>query len=288
MTTTYDDYNYQSGDGLNLYARIYGARNSDKTILCLPGLTRNSADFDLVAPHLAKKYRVVAMDLRGRGNSQWDPKPENYIPQIYVQDVYQLMASLGLEKVALIGTSLGGIISMILSSLTPEKVQGVVINDIGPEVDVAGIDRIKSYVGGKAEFETWEELALRCKDMNGAFFPDATDDEWMHMAKRTGRRLDDGRIIFNYDPALAAPFKASNENPEKFDMWSYFDALKGKPLLTIRGALSDLFSQDTFDKMAMVHGGMDGHIIANMGHAPMMDDAASLKALDQWAAKVFE
>lgn len=288
MTKDYEDYQYQSDDGLTLYARLYGAQHSDKTILCLPGLTRNSADFDKVAPFLAKKYRVLALDLRGRGNSQWDPNPENYIPQKYVQDVYRLMASLTLEKVALIGTSLGGLMSMIITSLTPDKVQGVVINDIGPEVETAGIDRIKGYVGGKAEFESWKDLADRVKAMNVEFFPDASDDEWMHMAKRTGRQLEDGRIVFNYDPALAAPFKASNENPEKFDMWSYFQAMKGTPLLTVRGALSDLFSEETFDKMAAVHGAMDQHVISNVGHAPMMDDEASLKVLDQWASKVFD
>lgn len=286
MIKNYQDYRYQSQDGLSLYARIYNA-DAPNTILCMHGLTRNSRDFELVADHLADRYRVIVVEQRGRGDSEWDSNYQNYNPQTYVQDMYTLLGSLGVDKVALIGTSLGGLMSMMMRAMTPDRIVGVVLNDIGPVVEPAGIERIKTYVGKSLPFETFEDLAQITKKMHGDYFPNAKDEDWMRMAKRTAI-MKDGKVVMNYDPAIARPFNEADDNAIPPDLWPLFAAMKGIELLTIRGDTSDLFSEDTLNKMAEVHGNMARHIVPHEGHAPMMDDADSLAALDAWASRVFD
>jgi len=285
--TDYREHYYQSPDGLTLYAKIYNPNQKDQTILCMHGLTRNSADFDAVAEHLSEHYRVISVDQRGRGNSEWDPDINHYTPLNYVQDMWALLDGLHIDQVALIGTSMGGLMSIMMGAEAPNRIMGIVLNDIGPQIESKGLERIKNYIGQDNSYNSWQHLADITKEIHGQVFPNYRNEDWLKMAKRTGCVGEDGMIRMNYDPALAKPVHVGQKAAIPLDLWSSFDALKGKKILTIRGELSDILSIDVLDKMARNHKGLKTHTVPNEGHAPMMDDKATLAVIDLWAEQVF-
>lgn len=278
---------YKSDDGLKLYAKIYDGSGSKDTILCMHGLTRNSSDFDIVAEHLCDRYRVISVDQRGRGNSEWDSDVSQYNPAIYVQDMLTLLDGLGIDKVALIGTSMGGLMSMMMGAMVPQRILGMVINDIGPVIETEGLERIKNYIGNSSTFDSWQQIADNSKELHGVAFPNYTNDDWLRMAERTGRMGDDGIIRMNYDQAIAEAIRDSEEAAIPPDLWPLFDMLAGKELLTIRGEISDILGSGVLADMVKRHEGMETHIVAGEGHAPMMEDPATLASIDLWAKRVF-
>lgn len=279
----YRDRFYPSADGrLTLYARDYGAPRPDAmTVLCLHGLTRNSADFEWIADHLCPRYHVVSADQRGRGRSQWDPDPANYIPAIYAQDMLRLLDYLALPKVAVIGTSMGGLMAMIIGNVARPRLVGAVLNDVGPELDPAGLARIASYTGKTRPVANWQDAADTARLINESAFPDYGPADWMAFARRLYRENAAGVPELAYDPAIAKGLAPKSDAPVvPPDLWPLWDGLAGLPLLAIRGALSDLLSAATLDKMALRHDGLKTVTVPNRGHAPMLDEPAAVAAID--------
>ena len=183
MTGT--DIQWTSADGLSLYAKSYGPEDARLTVLCLHGLTRNHQDFEPMIAALPAHYRFIAVDVRGRGKSAHDPQPDNYDPRIYAKDMGGLLDKLGLARVALIGTSMGGLISILMIRTMKERVAGIVLNDVGPVVEKDGIARIASYAGKVRPVTGWESAADAVKTIQGADFPDMQEERWMDFARRT-------------------------------------------------------------------------------------------------------
>jgi pimeloyl-ACP methyl ester carboxylesterase len=281
------DVHYHSADGLALYARDYrGAGDAAPAVLCLHGLTRNSADFEVLAAHLAGRYRVVCADQRGRGRSAWDPQPGRYQPATYVQDMFALLDYLALPRVAIIGTSMGGLMGMMMAALAPQRVSALVLNDIGPEVDPAGLARIKSYVGKTAAVSSWEDAVARTRELNAAAFPDFDEARWQRFACAPYREQD-GVPVRAYDPAIAAPIDAQEDAAVPPDLWPLFERL-AQPVLVLRGAHSDILSADCAARMAQRHPQCRLVEVPRRGHAPTLEEASARDAIDAFLALIIE
>jgi len=272
---------------LTLYARDYGAPfDGAPSVLCLHGLTRNSADFEWIAEHLSDRYRVVVADQRGRGRSQWDPEPAHYSPAVYVQDMLGLLDHLGIAKTAIVGTSMGGLMAMVMGVVARDRMSAVVINDVGPDIEAAGLARIASYTGKTQPPATWADAADIARFINAVAFPDYGLDDWMAFARRLFLEKD-GVPVPAYDPAIAAGLKPQSDPPvAPPDLWPMWDALQSLPILAIRGGLSDLLSAATLAKMAEHHAGMIAVTVPNRGHAPMLDEPLAVAAIDTFLASL--
>ena len=273
----YRSHHYRSSCGrLDLFARIY--EGDGPPLLLMHGLTRNSADFEPLAHHLAGRYRLIVPDQRGRGLSDSDPDAANYRPDVYSADMFALLDDLGIDAVLPIGTSMGGLMAMAMNAMKPGRIRGAVLNDIGPLLDPAGLQRIGGYVGHSAAFADWEEAVGAIADINQDAFPGFAERDWLAFARRTCRVSQDDRVEFAYDPAIASAFDASAEQP---DLWPLWEALSGKPVLVLRGALSDLLSADVAREMGERHEGPFTLVeVADRGHAPLLDEPEALAALD--------
>lgn len=282
-------HRYRSACGrLDLFAREYagptGSAAGDEAapLLLLHGLTRNSADFEPLAAHLAGQYRLIVPDQRGRGLSQNDPDPANYRPDVYAQDMFALMADLGIERAAIVGTSMGGLMAMVMAAMQPDAIRAIVFNDIGPVLDPAGLARIGSYVGGGQPMPDFAAAANACAAINRDAFPDFTDADWHAFARRTVREREDGRFEFAYDPAIAAGFADIGDTPQP-DLWPLWQTLGEKPVLVLRGALSDLLSADTVRTMERLHSGPFRKVeVPHRGHAPLLDEPDALAAIERF------
>ncbi len=275
----YKDFYYTSTDGLRLYARDYShaiqKKSQTKTILCMHGLSRNSADFEGICEQLADKYRLIVVDQRGRGLSDYDPNPEHYTPFVYVEDMFQLLETLKLSSVILLGTSMGGIIAMMMAAMKPEQIEALIINDIGPDIATKGLNRLKQYVGKPALVTNWEEAAKRTAEINAIAFPDASKDDWLQFAKRLYHEDDTGRPVLAYDPNIAIPFKKVNSaegKDESPDLWPVYEQIVDKPLLLIRGELSDIIDMACVKKMQQKKPDIEILHIPNVGHAPLLSE----------------
>jgi len=279
---------YASFDGLQLYVRDYpGPREAKVTVICIPGLTRNSRDFDELAPHLALKYRVLCVDLRGRGKSQYAPDPMTYQPPTYVRDMMALLKAFSLNRVVLVGTSLGGIISTVLGAVMPTKVLGIVMNDIGPEIDATGLTRIAAFVARGYSGPTWDAAAEALLQVDGKIYPDYTHADWLKMARRRFIEQPDGSIKNDYDLNLAKPFgNAAQAGSAATSLWPYFLRLTGIPVLAMRGAISDVLSPETFAKMKQRMPHIEPYTVPNRGHTPYLDEPTALAAVDDFLARL--
>ena len=282
MSKVFEDIFYTSSDGLMLYARDYGPASSKSVILCMHGLTRNSSDFHQLALHLKEDYRVISVDQRGRGRSAYDSDPANYRPDIYCADILSLLTHLGLKQVIAIGTSMGGIMAMMMAVGAPEVFSKVVLNDIGPEIDPKGLARIKGYIGVVRPFPNWAAAIAAVNAQGPEIFPNYTDEDWAAFAKRTCTELPDGRVDFAYDAAISKPIQSDETVTDPVDMWPMFGALNNVPVLTIRGQLSDILSSQTVKKMSQSHSNFTSRDLPHVGHAPMLDEPDSLKAIDSF------
>ncbi len=294
MTATRHDHasRYADGwwtaiDGLKLHYRDYpGGEPGQPPILCIPGLTRNARDFERVAERLSPAWRVICVDLRGRGESPPAADPASYAPPSYALDIGALFVALRIENAVLLGTSLGGLIAMLLALTTPERLAGVLLNDIGPVLDAAGLSRIRSYVGRSASWPTWLHAARALAEAQKAVFPRYVIEDWLAMAKRTCRLTSAGRIVFDYDMRIAEPFRETSEDAPAPDLWPAFEALAGRPVAVVRGALSDLLSVATAQEMARRVPDLDLATVADIGHAPLLDEPEAVVAIDRLLQRV--
>ena len=283
----YNDVYYYSGDGLRLYARDYPCRNpelaSPSVVLCMHGLTRNSADFAGLAQHLSENYRVVSVDNRGRGRSEYDSNIANYTPVTYVQDMFTLLAELDIDRVILCGTSMGGLMSFMMAAMQPERVQGIIINDIGPEIDPAGLERIKGYVGKSGPVSNWQEAIAQAREINELAFPDFSEQEWENFTRGIYRE-ENGVPVLAYDPAISQPMDDDDSNAVPPDLWPVFDAITGIPMLVLRGASSDILAPGCVARMREKKPDLAYREIPRRGHAPTLDEPASRDAIDGFLA----
>lgn len=280
----WDDRFWNSRDGLRLHYRDYAGPADRPPILCLPGLTRNARDFEPVADRLAGEWRVIAVDFRGRGMSQYDPRPANYMPPTYAADVMKMLDQLGIADAVFFGTSLGGIVTMLLSTTDPERIAGAMINDIGPVIEEAGVERLRTYVGKGGAFASWAEAAEATAARNRLAFPDYTPADWERFARRLASERPDGTIQADYDMAIAQPFATSNGMGA--DPWRMIDGLADKPVLIVRGETSDLFSAATAERMLAALPKAELVTIAGVGHAPVLDEPEATAAIDRLLGRV--
>ncbi len=265
---------------MRLHARIYGRGNAGATpVLCLPGLTRNARDFDALAPHLASDRTVYALDFRGRGESGYARDALSYVPLTYVQDVVALLDDLRIDRFVSIGTSLGGIVTMLLAATQPGRVAAAVLNDIGPEIDPAGLERIKSYVGQAPSHPTWVHAARAIGIANADVYPGWGLDQWLVMAKRTHRLTREGRIVPDYDSNIAQPFRIPG-GEAGVDLWPALEALTQVPTLVLRGDLSDILSAAATDRMLARLRRARHVAVPRVGHAPTLDEPEARTAID--------
>ncbi|MBB5730726.1 alpha/beta fold hydrolase [Sphingomonas prati] len=283
MTAWTDGY-WWSKDGIRLHYRDYAGDAAKPPILCIPGLTRNARDFEGLAAALAPEWRVICVSLRGRADSGYARDPMSYVPLVYLQDLEALIETLGLERFVAVGTSLGGILTMLLAATGGGRIAGAVLNDIGPVLDPVGMARIKGYVGKNNSFPTWLHAARAIAETNGAAFPRFQIGDWVAMAKRLCRLTPAGRIVFDYDMSIAEPMRVPNEGA--LDMWPAFAALRSVPLLLVRGALSDLLSEETAGEMAARAPSLEVVTVPEVGHAPTLDEDEARAGIQRLLGRV--
>jgi pimeloyl-ACP methyl ester carboxylesterase len=279
----YEDRYFTVGDGLKLHYRDYPGSAGKPPLLCLPGLTRNVKDFAQLAERLSPRFRTIALEFRGRGLSDYDPVPARYLPPTYAHDVIELLDQLAIPQAIFVGTSLGGLVTMLMAVMAPQRIAASILNDIGPEIHDVGVERIKSYVGTGARFKSWDEAAETIA-ANTQAFDNFTHEDWVRMAQRNCRE-DNGEIVFDYDQAIAEPFNSTAPSPQ-FDMWPLFAALAQKPLLVIRGAKSDLLSAEAFEKMHAAAPNMKSAVVPGVGHAPELGEPEAVAAIDAFLGEV--
>ncbi|TVV72487.1 alpha/beta fold hydrolase [Sphingomonas solaris] len=284
MAAWREDY-WWSKDGLRLHYRDYPGDSARPPILCIPGLTRNARDFADTAARLAGEWRLICVDLRGRGGSAYAKDPMTYVPLVYLQDLEALLAELALPKVVLFGTSLGGMLTALLASRGRERIAGALLNDVGPVLDPAGLTRIRTYVGKNGSFPTWLHAARSIAEVQGAAHPGFTIEDWLAMAKRLCRITPAGRIVFDYDMKVAEPLRVPG-GESGFDMWPAFESLAGIPTTLLRGELSDLLDTDCAARMEQRLTGLELVTVPGIGHTPTLSEPESVAAIDRLLARV--
>jgi pimeloyl-ACP methyl ester carboxylesterase len=259
-------------DGLRLHARCYGPRSAERAVVCLPGLARTAADFETLAAALTgpgEARRVIALDYRGRGLSDYDRDPANYNFHVEMADVLAVLTALDALPAVFVGTSRGGILTMLMAAVRPTATIGAVLNDIGPVLEPKGLMRIKGYVGKLPEPRSFEDGAEVLRRLFDAQFPTLTQADWLKAAHRTFKESN-GRFVTTYDPALAKTMEGVDFEKPMPPLWKEFEALRHVPVLTIRGANSDLLSAETVQAMAGRHPDFETLEIADQGHAPLL------------------
>jgi pimeloyl-ACP methyl ester carboxylesterase len=267
---------FETSDGLHLH---YEDAGTGLPVLCLSGLTRNARDFDFVAPHLAG-VRMIRLDYRGRGQSDWAPDPLSYTVPREAQDVLELLDHLGLERVAILGTSRGGLIAMVLAAMARHRLLGVALNDIGPELDTGGLEVIMGYLGRHPDAATLDDLAVQRAAAMAGKFPGVPLARWRQEVTHTHVETPDG-VRINYDPGLREAVIAAGAKGAP-DLWPLFEAIAPLPCAVIHGVNSDLLGHATVGRMA---DRMPGLIVAHVpdrAHIPFLDEPEALDALYQW------
>lgn len=282
----YRERSISAPDGLRLYLRDYGDPLAAATsVLCLSGLTRNAKDFHEFARRHAAGRRVVCPDYRGRGESAYDPDWRNYQPEVYIRDLMGIMAALGLHRVVVCGTSMGGLLAMGLAVAMPGALAGVILNDVGPDLSPQGLSRILDYVGADRPQKDWDGALAHLKQLFGADnFP--TEAKWRSFADATYREGDDGLLHYNWDIALAKPLMQSRGAMP--DLWRLYRALAGRPVLALRGETSDVLSPETFQRMAQELPGLVRVTVPRVGHTPALDEPEAETAIDALLAELDE
>lgn len=268
---------FTAKDRTRLY---YTDKGDGPPVIALAGLTRNGADFDHVAPHLS--VRLIRLDYRGRGQSDW-AAPGTYTIAQEAQDTLALMDHLGLDRAAILSTSRGGLIAMLLAATARDRLTGVALNDIGPEIAPAGLDIIKTYIGRKPAQATYAEAAA-FRARNWTHFPDVPDDRWLAEVKQQYKESPEG-LDLRYDARLRDAVLSDGAQPSP-DLWPLFDALIGLPTALIRGSNSDLLTADTAAEMCRRHPDMIFAEVPDRGHVPFLDEPAALGALTDWVARL--
>jgi len=276
---------YRSGDGLTLFYRDFSpaAEPSGVPALCLPGLARNSRDFLDLAARLVPARRVICPDLRGRGHSAHDPDWRRYAPASYVADAWTLLDALGLARVVVIGTSLGGLMAMIMGGQQPARIAGIVLNDIGPEIAPEGLARIRGYVGTTPGAADWDEACALNRALHEQALPGLPGAQWLEHTRRGWREDARGLPRPDYDPQIGRAIRETGGGMP--DPWPLFRALRC-PMLVLRGARSDILSRAILERMHAEKPGLESVTVARRGHVPLLDEPESLTAIDAFLARV--
>jgi len=273
---------FTSSDGLKLFFRDCGEDGDATPVLCLPGLTRNSNDFLGLARHLAAHRRVICPDLRGRGRSARPDDWRTYEPGAYLDDIRHLLASLGLGRVVVVGTSMGGLLGTAMAAAYPALLAGLIINDVGPDIGTDGAGRILSYISRDRPMKDWPAAVAHLR----ATFPSlsfAGDADWLAFAQGTYREGDDRLLHFDWDVRLARPLLEPAEPPP--DLWNLWRAIRAVPALAIRGGVSDILSAETFQRMKAEKPDLVQVTIPGVGHCPTLAEPAARKAIDEFLAQ---
>lgn len=284
--TSWTDRYWTSSDGLKLHYRDYDGPNDRPPILCLHGLTRNARDFEAFADHYAGDWRVLAVDFRGRGLSDHDPQSERYAPRTYARDVLELLDQIAVPRAVFVGTSLGGLVTMTIAAVASQRIAAVVLNDIGPELDPAGIDRIRTYVGKPGRFADWDSAAKAFQAKHGEVHPSYGEPDWLRYARRVCRETEAG-VEFDYDMAIADTFNRGDTGVIA-DAWSLFRALAGRPVLIVRGEHSDLLPMSVAQAMRDAIPDVALVTIPDVGHAPDLDEPEAVAAIDRLLLRTLE
>ena len=275
---------WTSSDGLRLYYRDYPGANDRLPMLCLHGLTRNARDFAGLAQRISGERRVLCPDMRGRGESEYAKAAESYNVLQYVEDVNLLLDELGIDRFVAVGTSMGGLMTMLMAMNAPQRIAGAVLNDIGTVLETSGLDRIREYVAQGRNFPTWVHAARALAETQGIAHPDFELADWVAMAKRTMTLTSNGRIVLDYDLKIAEPFLAIDFDNQP-DMTPALTALADTPVLILRGALSDLLSAETCAAMMTHLRNAEVVTVPNVGHAPLLTEVEAAAAIDRLLAK---
>ena len=276
MSNEYNEFRWQTDDGLSLFAKNWiSSETQSRPLLCLAGLTRNSNDFDDLARALSKNNanptQVIAMDYRGRGQSDYDLENINYSFERELKDIVAGLDSLQIETVDILGTSRGGIHAILMTTFYPNRVGKIILNDIGPDISSDGLERIKQYIGIPVNFSNQNDAAAHLKQLFNEQFPLMSDLDWIEEVKRTYKILD-GKIVLNYDPNLRQSFIEQSEKNAGVDLWALFKGLASKELLVIHGILSNILTEQTIEKMKLEHPNLQVIQVQNQGHPPQLKD----------------
>lgn len=283
MTAARENY-FSSPDGLQLFYRDYPAHTTEaNVVLCLHGLTRNGRDFHQLATHLQPSYRVLVPDMRGRGRSQYDSHWQNYHPGTYVRDMFALLDTLNVERVAIIGTSLGALMAILMCAQQPHRITGIVLNDAGPEIDPRGLARIAQYAGKQPILRNWEEAANYIKSIYGGALRGLSDAEWLAYAKLSYRENAEGLPMPDCDANIGnAVREPSLKNTPAPDLWAVFAQITAMPILILRGEHSDILSAATVQRMAKEKPDLNYVAVPNRGHAPLLNESVCIAAIDHF------
>ncbi|MEO0575656.1 MAG: alpha/beta hydrolase [Pseudomonadota bacterium] len=273
-------YQITTADGLTLHARSVGSSTTAPPVVCLHGLTRNATDFDDLANVLAPSRIVFALDFRGRGRSDYDDDWTHYVPPVYVGDVIAMLDQLEISRAIFCGTSLGGLVTMLLARDAPERLVGAILNDIGPVIEPAGLERIQTYTGAMPSVATWDEALAQVKSVYAASVPGLSDAQWQQMVSRSFCANDAGQPVLAFDQNIGRAIRELDM--QLGDPWSLFAALDAIPTLVLRGAMSDILSEATVDAMQARHPNLQRATIAQRGHAPLLNEPDSVAAIQNF------
>ncbi len=281
----FTDGTWMSSDGLELHYRDYAGRADRPPVLCLHGLTRNARDFAGLAERIAGEWRVIVPEMRGRGDSEYAKDADSYNPVQYLGDVNLLLEKLGVSRFVSVGTSMGGLMTMLIAMKSPERLAGVILNDIGTRLERAGLDRILSYAGQGRTFATWVHAARALEESQQIAHPHFELADWIAMAKRTMSLTSNGRIVFDYDMKIAEAF-AKVDFDRQPDLMPAIDAMADIPVLIVRGAVSDLFSQVNCAEMMARLRNAEAVTVPGVGHAPLLTEPEAEAGIDRLLAKI--
>ena len=287
----YSEHLYSSSDGrLNLYYRDYAGTPDPTPVLCIPGLTRNCRDFDFIAAHIARSRRVLCADLRGRGRSTPDPNWRNYTVSIERNDIAHLLAVAAIPRVVVLGTSRGAIVALALAAAQRDSVAGVILNDLGAELEAAGLERIMAMVGQHVDYANWEAAADSLKNAHQDHFIGIEAGGWDRFARAIYRE-ENGRILPDYDLHLGLAMRdgGSSGRPAQagtVNLWPLFNSVSNLPMLLLRGENSDLLSTQTTRKMKSAKPDLAVTTIKGRGHVPFLDEPEAISAIDAFLGRI--
>lgn len=283
----FTEHYFHAQDDLRLYYRDYGPRDSGRLpMLCLPGLTRNAKDFHDFAMLRSADRRVICFDFRGRGRSAYDPDPSNYQPPVYLSDLQHLLAATQMQRVVVLGTSMGGLMAMAMGAAMPTALGGVILNDVGPDVSEAGRQRIAGYIGNPISTADYDAARTILHKTYAPAYPKLDEAAWMRITRATFTEdTAQGGLRLDYDLNIALALREQARHPLP-DLWPLFRALRHVPVLALRGALSDILTAETLIRMTREHPGMLAVTVPHVGHVPQLDEPEAVSAIDGFLARL--
>ncbi|MEL7311844.1 MAG: alpha/beta hydrolase [Pseudomonadota bacterium] len=274
---------FQVDDHCTVYGREHGDPEG-RWIVALHGLTRNADDFDTLAPHLPPGWRMLALDLRGRGRSTYDPDWRNYVPLTYVRDVRVVLQQAGIERCVFLGTSLGGLLTLMIGAVTPHVLAGAILNDIGCVIDPRGLSRIQAYTGTLPPVTNWDEAREQVKTVYGTTLPDLDDADFDVLARRSFAEDEDGIPQLRFDPEIGRAIRELDMSLG--DLWAHLEAIRDVPVLLLRGAESDILNFQTAEAMAHQHPDLEWIEVAGRGHVPLLNESSCVSAIARFLGKL--